>query len=232
MLAMKIIGSDQGLLAAPVEAKRILLAPAERTDVLFNFAPYAGKQIVLRSGSFDILQARVAGGGASTTSSLPSRLRSIDALPESRAVKTRRLTLNEAKDKVQQSMGMTLNNTPWHMPVTERPVLNTTEIWEIVNLTEDTHPIHLHLVKFRLLDRRPFDVFDYLDKTELHFTGPAIPPAPEESGWKDTVRCEQGHVTRIIVPFEGFAGRYVWHCHILEHEDNEMMRPFEIVPAE
>jgi spore coat protein A, manganese oxidase len=232
MLAMKIIGSDQGLLAAPVEAKRILLAPAERTDVLFNFAPYAGKQIVLRSGSFDILQVRVAGGGASTTSSLPSRLRSIDALPESRAVKTRRLTLNEAKDKVQQSMGMTLNNTPWHMPVTERPVLNTTEIWEIVNLTEDTHPIHLHLVKFRLLDRRPFDVFDYLDKTELHFTGPAIPPAPEESGWKDTVRCEQGHVTRIIVPFEGFAGRYVWHCHILEHEDNEMMRPFEIVPAE
>ena len=117
------------------------------------------------------------------------------------------------------------------MPVTEKPVLNTVEIWEIVNLTEDTHPIHLHLVKFRLLDRRPFDVFDYLDKTELRFTGPAIPPSPEEAGWKDTIRCEQGHVTRIIIPFEGFAGRYVWHCHILEHEDNEMMRPFEILPA-
>jgi spore coat protein A, manganese oxidase len=134
-------------------------------------------------------------------------------------------------DKVHQSMGMTLNGTPWHMPVTEKPVLNTTEIWEIVNLTEDTHPIHLHLVKFQLLDRRPFDVFEYQDKTELRYTGPAIAPAPEEAGWKDTIRCESGHVTRIIVPFEGYTGRYVWHCHILEHEDNEMMRPYEVVSA-
>jgi spore coat protein A len=228
---MHIIGSDQGLLSAHVQAKRINLAPAERTDILLDLAPYAGKNILLRSDSFDILQLRVAGSRASRTSSLPSSLRSIDPLPEGKAIKTRRVTLNEAMDKVQQSMGMTLNNTRWHMPVTEKPVLNTIEIWEIVNLTEDTHPIHLHLVRFRLLDRRPFDVFNYLDKTELRFTGPAIPPGPEEAGWKDTIRCERGHVTRIIIPFEGFAGRYVWHCHILEHEDNEMMRPFEIVPA-
>ena len=228
---MHIIGSDQGLLSAPVPAKRINLAPAERTDILLDLAPYAGKNVILRSDSFEILQLRVAGSKASEATSLPSSLRSIDPLPESKAIKTRRLTLNEATDKVQQSMGMTLNSSRWHMPVTEKPVLNTVEIWEIVNLTEDTHPIHLHLVKFRLLDRRPFDVFDYLDKTELRFTGPAIPPSPEEAGWKDTIRCEQGHVTRIIIPFEGFAGRYVWHCHILEHEDNEMMRPFEILPA-
>ena len=145
-------------------------------------------------------------------------------------MKTRRMTLDETMDKVQQSMGMMLNNTPWHMPMTERPVINTTEIWELVNLTEDAHPIHLHLVKFQLLDRRNFDVFQFQDKGELRYTGPAMPAAPEEAGWKDTVRCETGQVTRIIVPFEGYTGRYVWHCHILEHEDNEMMRPYLPVP--
>ena len=54
-------------------------------------------------------------------------------------------------------------------------------------------------------------------------------PEPGEAGWKDTARADPGMITRIIVPFEGFVGRYVWHCHILEHEDNEMMRPFEVI---
>jgi spore coat protein A len=70
-----------------------------------------------------------------------------------------------------------------------------------------------------------------MDKEELRYTGDAEPAAAEEAGWKDTVRCESGQVTRIIVPFEGYTGRYVWHCHILEHEDNEMMRPYEVVAA-
>jgi spore coat protein A len=231
LYGMHLIGSDQGLLSAPVEAKRVLLAPAERTDIVFDFTPYPGKDVILRSDSFDIMKFRVAASGGKDTSELPPTLRAVERVPETRAVKTRRLTLDEAMDKVHQSMGMTLNGRPWHMPVTEKPVLDTTEIWEIVNLTEDTHPIHLHLVKFQLLDRRPFDVFEYQDKTELRYTGPAIAPAPEEAGWKDTIRCESGHVTRIIVPFEGYTGRYVWHCHILEHEDNEMMRPYEVVSA-
>ena len=231
LFEMQQIGSDQGLLATPLNTKRVLLAPGERADIVFDFSAHAGKNVILRSDSFDIVQFRVSNSDEKDTSALPTTLRTIERIPQSQAVKTRRLTLDEAMDKVQQSMGMKLNNTPWHAPVTEKPVVNTTEIWEIVNLTEDTHPIHLHLVRFQLLDRRPFAVFDYLDKTELHFTGPAIPPAPEEAGWKDTIRCERGHVTRIIVPFVGYTGRYVWHCHILEHEDNEMMRPFEIVPA-
>jgi len=128
-------------------------------------------------------------------------------------------------------MGMLLNDTPWHAPVTEKPVLDTTEIWELVNLTEDSHPIHLHLVRFRILDRRPFDVFEYMNMKRLRFTGPAQPPEALESGWKDTARADPGTVTRILIPFEGYAGRYVWHCHILEHEDNEMMRPYEVLPA-
>jgi spore coat protein A, manganese oxidase len=151
-------------------------------------------------------------------------------LKESDAIRTRRLTLNENLDDVQRSMGMLLNNTPWHAPVTEKPVLNTTEIWELANLTDDSHPIHLHLVRFRILDRRPFDVFEYQNQGVLRYTGPAQPPEPLESGWKDTARVDPGTVTRIIIRFEGYAGRYVWHCHILEHEDNEMMRPFEVLP--
>ena len=108
-------------------------------------------------------------------------------------------------------------------------MIDTTEIWEFVNLTEDTHPIHLHMVRFQLLDLRRFDIFGFQETGELHFTGRPIPVDPVEAGWKDTVRCEKGHVTRIIVPFQGYAGRYVWHCHLLEHEDNEMMRPYDVV---
>jgi spore coat protein A, manganese oxidase len=119
----------------------------------------------------------------------------------------------------------------YSMPVTETPTLDTVEIWTLVNLTDDTHPIHLHLVRFQILDRRRFDVAAYKQTGKLTFTGPRVPPEPHEAGWKDTVRADVLLVTRIIVRFEGYAGRYVWHCHVLEHEDNEMMRPYEVRPA-
>jgi spore coat protein A, manganese oxidase len=126
---------------------------------------------------------------------------------------------------------MLLNGTRWDKPITEKPVINTVEIWSLVNLTTDVHPIHLHLVRFQILDRRPFDKFIHNQSGQIHYVGPAQPPAPNEAGWKDTVRAEAGMVTRIIMRFEGYTGRYVWHCHILEHEDNEMMRPYEVVAS-
>jgi spore coat protein A, manganese oxidase len=229
LLTFQQIGTDQGLLPAPVSAQRVVMAPGERVDLVFDFSPHAGENILLRSDSFEIMQFRVGPKAAADLSSLPAVLRSFSRIPEGSAVKTRRLTLDERMDPAQQSMGMLLNNTPWHMPVTEKPVLHTTEIWELINLTKDAHPIHLHLVRFQILDRRPFDRFAFQQNATVRHTGPAIPPAPEESGWKDTVRADPGLITRIIIPFEGFAGRYVWHCHILEHEDNEMMRPYEVV---
>lgn len=230
-LQMQVVGGDQGLLQSPVEAKHVLLTPAERTDIVFDFSAHAGEKMVLKSDSFEILQFRVSKTRATDKSTVPATLRPVERIAEAKAVKTRRLTLDESMNDVQESMGMLLNKTPWHAPVTEKPVLNTTEIWELVNLTEDTHPIHLHMVRFQILDRRRFDVFAFQDTGELRYTGRSIPPDPEETGWKDTVRCEKGHVTRIIIPFEGYAGRYVWHCHLLEHEDNEMMRPYEVLPA-
>lgn len=225
------IATEQGLLPAPVPLQRIVMAPAERIDFVFDFSAHAGENLLLRSDAFDIMQFRVVRSGTGETSTLPETLRPVSRISESQAITTRRLTLDEKMDLIQNSMGMLLNNTAWHMPITEKPVIDTTEIWEFVNLTDDAHPIHLHLVRFQILDRRPFDKFDFQDKGIVRFTGPAIPVALSESGWKDTVRADPGMVTRIIVPFEGFTGRYVWHCHVLEHEDNEMMRPYEIVPA-
>ena len=75
-------------------------------------------------------------------------------------------------------------------------------------------------------------MFAYLNAEGLHYTADPIPPAAGEAGWKDTVRADPGMVTRIIVKFEGYVGRYVWHCHVLEHEDNDMMRPYDVVPGE
>ena len=227
-----MIGSDQGLLESPVPLNRVQLSPAERADLIVDFSKDAGQQIQLVSDSLQVMQFRVAANGAPDRSVLPKKLRSVERIKESTAVQKRLLTLDEHLNLADQSMNMMLNNTPWHMPVTEKPVIDTTEIWELINLTEDTHPIHLHLVRFQVLNRQRIDTNAFFDNRTVDFTGDVEPAAPQETGWKDTVRTEPGTITRIIVPFQGFTGRYVWHCHMLEHEDNEMMRPYEIVAAE
>ncbi len=225
------IGTDQGLLPAPVAVKFVHLAPGERADLVIDFAACRGAQILLKSEPFELMQFRVSAAPVSDLSTVPGTLRAVPRIVESSAAQTRRLTLDESMDLVAESMGMLLNKTPWHAPVTEKPVLNTNEIWELVNLTEDVHPIHLHMVRFQILDRRRFDAYDYTVSGKLRFTSPPMPPDANEMGWKDTVRVNSHTVTRIIVPFVGYPGRYVWHCHILEHEDNEMMRPYEVLPA-
>ena len=228
---MHQIGSDQGLFQAPIPLSRVQLAPGERADLVIDFSPHKGTQIQLKSDSFTLMQFRVSAAPVIDTSQLPARLSDLPRLPESSAIQTRRLTLDEQQNMVAESMGMLLNKTPWHMPVTEKPVLNTSEIWEFVNLTDDVHPIHLHMVRFQILDRRRFDGFEYMTAGTLRYVGDATPPDANEMGWKDTVRVNAKTVTRILVPFVGYPGRYVWHCHILEHEDNEMMRPYEVLPA-
>lgn len=230
-LPLNVIGSDQGLLNAPVEAKRFVLAPAERADVLVDFGRSVGKNILLSSDSLQIMQFRVGRRTHAAAGPMPRLLQTVERVDPSQAVRTRRLTLDEKINFADQSGGMLLNGTPWSAPVTENPVLHTTEIWELLNLTQDSHPIHLHLVRFQILDRRPFDTAEYLDRHTVRYLGPAVPPQPEEAGWKDTIRADPGMVTRIVVPFNGYSGRYVWHCHVLEHEDNEMMRPYEILPV-
>ncbi len=226
------IGSDGGLLPQPVTLKDVTLFPAERADLVIDFSAHAGEQIVLQQESQEVMQFRVRKGGGKDRAALPQKLRPVPRIAEAEAVKTRLLTLGERDDYAGNSTMVLLNGTHWDRPVTETPTLDTVEIWSLLNLTGDAHPIHLHLVRFQILDRRPFDVFAYNASKTLRYTGPAVPPPPQEAGWKDTVRTDPGMVTRIIVRFEGYPGRYVWHCHLLEHEDNEMMRPYDILTKE
>ena len=230
-LGFQQIGSDQGLLQAPVPSQLISLAPAERADLVVDFSNYAGGNVLLQNENRSVMQFRVAQSATRDTSVLPPTLRPVARIPETAAVKTRTLSLVEIDDPIQRPVRMLLNNTHWSMPVTENPVLDSVEIWNFVNTTEDIHPIHLHLVKFQILDRRPFSVPTYwLKNGEIKYIGAAVAPEAGEAGWKDTVRVYPATVTRIIVRFEGYTGRFVWHCHMLEHEDNEMMRPFDVLP--
>ena len=231
--ALQQIGSDQGLLPKPVSKQIIMLAPAERADVVVDFSTLEGQTLLLKNQAMELMQIRVGARTKSTVAvadrAVPAVLRPVKRIPKSAAVKTRRLTLNNYIDPKTHMMLMLLNGTYWHQPITEKPVLGSTEIWEFVNLTDDTHPIHLHLVRFQVLNRQRFDVDYHLESGKLRFAGPELEPNDNEWGWKDTVQADSGLITRIIVPFEGYAGRYVWHCHVLEHAANEMMRPYEVV---
>lgn len=225
------IGTDQGLLPEPVSVQILSLAPAERADLVIDFADHAGEQIFLQNGPTSILQFRVSQGKTMDNSSLPRTLRPLQRIAEETALRTRHLTLEEYDNVLAEPVTHLLDGKRWHDPVSENPVIDTTEIWSLVNVTDDAHPIHLHMVRFQILDRRPFDTADYLLTKKIRYTGRATPPQANEAGWKDTVRATPGAVTRIIIRFEGYVGRYVWHCHILEHEDNEMMRPYEVLAA-
>jgi bilirubin oxidase len=103
----------------------------------------------------------------------------------------------------------------WHDDPTETPAAGTSEVWEVHNLTAETHPVHLHATQFQVLDRRPLD------------GGQARPPEPWETGRKDTVLTYPGEITRLQARFAQ-PGLFTWHCHILEHEDNDMMRPLRV----
>ena len=109
-------------------------------------------------------------------------------------------------------------NLSWDHPITENPALGATEIWEIHNFTADAHPIHIHEVQFQVVDRQRFAP-----------GRPALPPERWETGFKDTVIAYPGAITRVKALFD-LPGLYVWHCHIVEHEDNEMMRPYRVGP--
>jgi FtsP/CotA-like multicopper oxidase with cupredoxin domain len=166
------------------------------------------------------------------------------------AVPTRAFVLNEVGTDT-TSWYLNLNAQRFDDAVTDVIPRDTVEDWVFVNTTGDTHPMHTHLVMFQVMGRVPYDVAAYdaaygtpqgarrPDGADVaaalrrFATGPALPPTAEELGWKDTVKANPGFMTVVRAKFTlppGAAGpqRYVVHCHIVEHEDNDMMRPFVI----
>jgi len=135
---------------------------------------------------------------------------------------------------------------PWHEPITENPMVGDTEIWEIYNTTGDAHPMHVHLVHFEVLNREGFTATVLDQPTHQHngaigagfkvvegsilLDGLVRGPDASEQTRRDMVMALPGEVTRIKMTFTK-PGRYVWHCHILSHEDHEMMRPFHVGPG-
>jgi FtsP/CotA-like multicopper oxidase with cupredoxin domain len=275
------IGTDGGYLAEPVllndpndlSSPRLLMAPGERCDVIIDFSAYApGAELLLKntakapfpSGEApdpqtvgQIMLFRVVPLTDPDNSVIPPQLATVNRL--SNPTVTRVMTLNE------QAIGddpvaAFLNGTPYEASATEYPALGTTEMWEIVNMTGDSHPIHIHLVQFQLLNRQKVNIRRYERAfteanpviptenyvpvpVERYLQGRPIPADANERGWKDTFRMNPGQVTRVLIRFApqdespayAFDATaepgYVWHCHILEHEENDMMRPFYLVQA-
>jgi cysteine-rich repeat protein len=230
------IGSDGGLLQAPVTLQELTLTPGERADVVIDFSAHpTGSQIVLQNSATapfpespgvgvvpNVMQFRVL-DKSGHTAPIPSTLSAIAPLSPAQAVISRDFTLDKTTDPCTGSAWL-INGLHWGV-ISEQPKLGTSEIWRFINTSGATHPMHMHLVFFQVLDRQPFELVG----TTIVPIGSPQPPAANEAGWKDTVRVEPKEMVRVIARFEDYVGKYPYHCHMLEHEDNEMMRQFETV---
>ncbi|AKU14047.1 bilirubin oxidase [Azoarcus sp. CIB] len=246
------IGAAGGFLPAPVEIDYLLMAPSDRADVIVDFTGLAvGTELhLINEGpdepfgggtpgtDFDaadpdttgqVMKLVVVPLSSKDNSQDPARLTLPAFRPLGLASTTRKVSLNEKASSfpgfdgpVEAELG-TLDSAgnpvpgDWDDAITENPALGSIEIWELYNFTEDAHPIHIHEVQFQVLNRQPID------------DGEARSPESWETGFQDSVIAYPGEITRIKALFD-LPGLYVWHCHIVEHEDNEMMRPYFIGP--
>ncbi|MEV1170937.1 multicopper oxidase domain-containing protein [Nonomuraea sp. NPDC049784] len=206
------IGSDGGLLAVPQPLNRVRLAPGERADVIADFAAYrVGDQVELRNLAAEGAQARVmrftVERDARDDSAIPTTLSRIERLDPVKAAVTRDFEFSSGD--LHGHTGWLINGKPFDARRADaRPKLGQVEIWR---LTSDVaHPVHLHLTPFQVLS-----------------AGGERPSGPPE--WKDTVELREAQTVEIITRFTGYRGRYVLHCHNLEHEDMAMMSTFEVV---
>jgi len=258
------IGADQGFLPHPVTLQDLMMGPAERFDIVIDFKGQSGKTFTLTNDAPSpfpgggapeipkIMQFRVNRPLSQPDQPLPANLASVPLLDPRNADQTRQLLLAEADDPTTGDPIVGLLGTAaagglhWSDTVTEDPRAGSTEIWEFLNTTTDGHPIHVHLVRFQVLNRQKFDLNYFQSTGRIRLIGPPDAPDPNERpAWKDVVKAFPGdpdngigYITRVIQKFDLPHGapipnhsalRYVWHCHILEHEDNDMMRPYDVL---
>jgi spore coat protein A, manganese oxidase len=210
------VGSDGGLLGAPVAHRTIPIAPAERFDVVIDFSKYeVGTKVTLKNrpsdgATADIMRFRIV-RNEKEESAVPERLSDIsefEALEETAAMPTRRFRFTQSASE--DGTMWTINGKPFDPErIDARPALGSAEVWEFV--TDVHHPVHLHLAHFKVLSRQ------------------GQRPLPKDVGWKDTVDVPPGQIARVLARFDGYRGKYVFHCHNLEHEDMMMMANFEVV---
>lgn len=284
-----VIGMEGGVLDAPVPTDRVRLAPGERADILVDFGvlePGAtvelcndepvplgvaqrGVQVMPKFCRF------VVGAARGFTGTVPQTLRGGGRQPPRLAAiaqpgVVRNVTVMQLSQMFESpSILMSLNNLRYSSEDIEMPRQGAVEQWNIINVTPEPHPIHLHLVTFRVLGRQPIDTAAltqanpippigsrWTPSADPFAVGPTFAPAPWETGFKDTVIADADSITRIIVrfptaeelgfdpdaPFGMSAHRghhaqaprplqgYVWHCHMLDHEDHDMMLRYRLVP--
>ena len=289
---IKQIGTDGGLLGQPVEIPwdGLLLAPAERADLIVDFRALPGQRLILvntAGAPFDnspatqppgtpdlenrlphpeVMEFRVSSRPVDDPFVLPTALSSSyrrlehDRLPpahqhrvvamveypdgmltfhELAEVPDGGAAAGEALMAIADEQGKTVRYRTiarqFEDTVNWFVAYGSTEVWSILNLTEDTHPFHVHLVQFQALSRDLYNKDGFHPATgattvPISFQGHGTLDA-NELGWKDTVRVNPGEMVSIAATFDGFTGRYMYHCHILEHEDHDMMRPFIVMPA-
>jgi spore coat protein A len=245
------IGTEGGFLPAPIQVSQLLMALAERADVIVDFSGLrVGTELYLINEAPDepfgggvperdfpaadpgttgqVMKFVIVPLASNDTSIRPDQLTLPSFTPLGAATVTRQVSLNEEDSATLEGvgpraalLGTMSDGSPVHLEwgdaITENPDLNATEIWEMFNFTEDAHPIHIHEVQFQVVNRQRMGS----PKTRR--------PEIWETGYKDTVIAYPGEITRVKAKFD-LPGLYVWHCHIVEHEDNEMMRPYRVGP--
>jgi len=249
------IGTDNGLLPSPVNLSKLLIGTGERRDVIIDFSDPKlwGKTIVLENNAKTPFPKGTSVDQQTTgrimafkvtkplntnypLTSLPSALRS-PITPLQTNLPARKLILFESTDefnRLEALLGTVEEGIKsFSDGITENVMQNSVEIWEIYNETPDAHPIHLHMVHMQLVNRQKFSAAVDMQTGKpfnIRLQGPPQLPTADEAGWKDTYIMYPGEVTRVIATFD-LPGMYVWHCHILSHEDHEMMRPYFVHPA-
>ena len=236
-LTFTVIGTEGGLLAAPARGVgQLTIGPGERYDVVVDFAGYSqGQEILLRNSAGapfpngpvdvpDVMKFRIL-ASPGDTDAIPDTLRSITPINPAQSVVTRDLRLKASGDDGCGRQSWQINGLGWEN-ITEYPQLGTVEIWRFINDSGVSHPMHMHLVMFQILDRDGFTTGP--GGVVIPNGNPQSPPA-EERGWKDTAMVAPGQILRVIARFDDYKGRYPYHCHILEHEDHDMMRQFQTI---